>query len=235
MAVLLPGQPVLRGLDLSVRPGERVAVVGTSGAGKSTLVSLLTRLRDPEQGRVLLDGHDIRDLTVASVRRQVSIVLQESVLFAGTLRDNITSGRPDATDDEVEAAARLAAAADFIDRLPGGYDTVVGERGATLSGGERQRIAIARAAIRNAPIVVLDEALTGLDDDTEREVVAALRRLTEGRTTFIITHDLQAASDADRMVTLEGGVIVADQLLRGGRRVPVRHPRTREVSHAVSG
>ncbi len=230
-----PGQPVLRGLDLSVRPGERVAVVGTSGAGKSTLVSLLTRLRDPEQGRVLLDGHDIRDLTVASVRRQVSIVLQESVLFAGTLRDNITSGRPDATDDEVEAAARLAAAADFIDRLPGGYDTVVGERGATLSGGERQRIAIARAAIRNAPIVVLDEALTGLDDDTEREVVAALRRLTEGRTTFIITHDLQAASDADRMVTLEGGVIVADQLLRGGRRVPVRHPRTREVSHAVSG
>ena len=194
-------------------------------------MSLLTRLRDPQEGRVLLDGHDVRDLTVASVRRQVSIVLQESVLFAGTLRDNILFGRPDATDGEIEAAARLAGAAEFVERLPDGYDTVVGERGATLSGGERQRIAIARAAIRDAPIVVLDEALTGLDEDTEREVVAALRRLTEGRTTFVITHDLKAAADADRIVTLEDGVVVSDVSTRPLRRVS----RRREVSGAVAG
>ena len=228
----VPGSPVLRGLDLSVRPGERVAVVGASGAGKSTLVSLLTRLRDRQEGRVLLDGHDVRDLTVASVRRQVSIVLQESVLFAGTLRDNILFGRPDATDGEIEAAARLAGAAEFVERLPDGYDTVVGERGATLSGGERQRIAIARAAIRDAPIVVLDEALTGLDEDTEREVVAALRRLTEGRTTFVITHDLKAAADADRIVTLEDGVVVSDVSTARPLR---RASRRREVSGAVAG
>lgn len=224
------GLPVLRGLDLAVRPGERVAVVGPSGAGKSTLVSLLTRLRDPDEGRVLLDGQDIRDLTVASVRAQVSIVLQESVLFSGTLRDNILFGRPEASEQEVQDAARLAGAADFIGRLPDGYDTVVGERGSTLSGGERQRIAIARAAIRDAPIVVLDEALTGLDETTEREVVAALRRLTEGRTTFVITHDLDAATDADRIVTVENGLVVGDH-------VPERRPlsrRARRVPRAVS-
>ncbi len=226
-----PGVRVLRGLDLSVRPGERIAVVGSSGAGKSTLVSLLTRLRDPDEGRVLLDGHDVRDLTVASVRAQVSIVLQESVLFSGTLRDNILFGRPDATDAEVEAASRLAGAAGFIDQLPDGYDTVVGERGSTLSGGERQRIAIARAAIRDAPIVVLDEALTGLDETTEREVVTALRRLTKGRTTFVITHDLEAATDADRIITLAGGVVVEDHV-QPGRRLPPR--RVRKVPRAVS-
>jgi ATP-binding cassette subfamily B protein len=206
----VPGHPVLKGLDLWVRPGERVAVVGASGAGKSTLVSLLTRLRDPDAGRVLVDGHDLADLTLESVRRQVSIVLQDSVLFAGTVRDNIAFGRPDATDEDIEAAARLAGAHDFVLALPDGYDTVVGERGSTLSGGQKQRIAIARAAIRDAAIVVLDEALTGLDQDTEREVVQALARLTERRTTFVITHDLDAATDADRIVWLEGGVVVDD-------------------------
>ncbi len=205
-----PGHPVLRGLDLWVPAGERIAVVGASGAGKSTLVSLLTRLRDPDDGRVLVDGHDLRDLTVESVRRQVAIVLQESVLFAGTVRDNIAFGRPDATSEQIEDAARLAEAHKFVLALPDGYDTVIGERGSTLSGGQRQRIAIARAAIRDAAIVVLDEALTGLDQDTEREVVQALARLTEGRTTFVITHDLDAAAGADRIVFLQDGVVVDD-------------------------
>ncbi|WNB87130.1 ABC transporter ATP-binding protein [Cellulomonas sp. ATA003] len=200
-----PGHPVLRGLDLVVHPGERVAVVGPSGSGKSTLLSLLSRLRDPDDGRVLVDGHDLRDLTLASVREQVAVVLQESVLFATSIRENIALGRPGATDDDVVAAARLAGADGFVRDLPHGYDTVVGERGATLSGGQRQRVAIARAALRDAPIVVLDEALTGLDGDTEAEVVAALGRLTAGRTTFVITHDLDAARDCDRVVRLRDG------------------------------
>lgn len=205
-----PGHPVLCGLDLSVPAGERVAVVGASGAGKSTLVSLLTRLRDPDHGRVLIDGQDLRDLTLESVRAQVAIVLQDSVLFAGSIRDNIAFGQPEATQEQIEAAARLAEAHDFVCALPDGYDTLVGERGSTLSGGERQRIAIARAAVREAAIVVLDEALTGLDWETEKEVVAALGRLTEGRTTFVITHDLDAAADADRVVWLRDGVVVDD-------------------------
>jgi ATP-binding cassette, subfamily B, bacterial len=209
-----PGHPVLRGLDLWVRPGERVAVVGESGAGKSTLVSLLTRLRDPDGGRVLIDGHDLCDLTLASVRSQIAIVLQESVLFAGTVRENIAAGRPAATPEQIEAAARLANAHDFVRCLPQGYDTVVGERGSTLSGGQRQRIAIARAAIRDAAVVVLDEALSGLDEDTEREVVLALQRLTENRTTFVITHDLDAAAGADRVVWLRNGVAVEEPARR---------------------
>ena len=206
----VPGRPVLRGLDLRIAAGERVAVVGPSGAGKSTLVSLLTRLRDPDAGRVLVDGHDLRDLSLACLRSQVAIVLQDSVLFAVSVRDNIAFGRPGATDEQVVAAARLAEAHEFICALPDGYDTVVGERGSTLSGGQRQRIAIARAAVRDAPLVVLDEALSGLDTDTEREVVAALARLTAGRTTLVITHDLDAAADADRVVVLEDGVVAQD-------------------------
>jgi ATP-binding cassette subfamily B protein len=201
-----PGHPVLRGLNLSVKAGQRVAVVGPSGAGKSSLVALLSRLRDPDEGRVLIDGHDLRDLTLASVRSQVAIVLQESVLFAESIRENIALGSAEpVTDAQVEAAARLAGAHDFILALPEGYDTVVGERGSTLSGGQRQRIAIARAAIRDAPIVILDEAMTGLDAETETEVLAALSRLTEGRTTFVITHDLEAARDADLVFWVEQG------------------------------
>jgi ATP-binding cassette subfamily B protein len=208
----VPGHPVLRGLSFRVRAGERVAVVGPSGAGKSTLVSLLSRLRDPDEGTVRFDGHDLRDLTVASVRSQVALVLQESVLFAATVRENIALGSEHEVDDAaIEAAARLAGAHDYVSALPDGYDTVVGERGSTLSGGQRQRIAIARAALRDAPVVVLDEALTGLDEDTEAEVAAALRRLTEGRTTFVITHDLAAARDADRVLWIEDG-----RLLRSG-------------------
>ena len=214
----VPGTPVLRGLDLWVRPGERVAVVGGSGAGKSTLVSLLTRLRDPDAGRVLVDGHDLRDLTLMSVRSQVAIVLQDSVLFSGTVRDNILAGDAGASEQQVEAAARLADAHEFVTALPEGYDTVVGERGSTLSGGQRQRIAIARAAIRRAPIVVLDEALTGLDVDTEREVAGALDRLCAGRTTFVITHDLHAAQGADRVVWLQDGVVRSEEAGRAVAR-----------------
>ncbi len=219
-----PRLPVLCGLDLWVRPGERVAVVGPSGAGKSSLVMLLSRLRDPDSGVVRIDGHDLRDLTVQSVRSQVAIVLQESVLFAASIRDNIAFGAPEVTDEEIERAARLAGAHGFILDLPHGYDTVVGERGATLSGGQRQRIAIARAAVRQAPVVVLDEATTGLDGDTEREVVAALERLTQDRTTFVITHDLAAAEDCDRVVWVDGGVVVddgpaAEVLARHGREL----------------
>ncbi|MCZ2262386.1 ABC transporter ATP-binding protein [Isoptericola sp. QY 916] len=205
----VPGLPVLRGLDLAVRPGERVAVVGTSGAGKSSLVSLLSRLRDPDSGVVRIDGHNLRDLTLRSVRQSVAVVLQDSVLFRGTVRENIAAAVPDATDAQVERAARVAGAHDFVTALPDGYDTVVGERGATLSGGQRQRIAIARAAMLDAPVVLLDEAMTGLDEQTEREVVDAMRRLTRGRTTFVVTHDLDAARDCDRVVRLDAGRIVA--------------------------
>lgn len=203
-----PGVPVLRGFELSVRPGERVALVGPSGSGKSTIVMMLSRLRDPDAGRVRIDGIDVRELTLASVRAQVSVVLQESVLFAVSIRENIAHGMPEASEADIVAAARLAGADEFIRELPDGYDTVVGERGATLSGGQRQRIAIARAAIRDARVVVLDEAMTGLDTETEGEVAAALARLTRGRTTLVVTHDLAAAATADRVVWVEGGRVV---------------------------
>lgn len=205
-----PGRPVLRGLDLAVPSGQKVAVVGPSGAGKSSLANLLCRLCEPVQGQVTLDGQDLRGLTVASVRAQIAVVLQESVLFAASIRDNIAFGVPRATDSQIEAAARLAGAHAFIERLPEGYDTVVGERGATLSGGERQRIAIARAAMRDAPVVILDEATTGLDRETEREVVEALDRLTSHRTTLLITHDLTAALGCDRVVWVDAGRVVDD-------------------------
>ncbi|SEE95474.1 ABC transporter ATP-binding protein [Ruania alba] len=200
------GHPVLRGLNLRIRAGERVAVVGPSGAGKSSVAMLLSRLRDPDYGQVRIDGHDLRDLTMESVRPQIAIVLQESLLFAMSIRENIAHGACDVTDEEIERAARLAGAHEFITALPDGYDTVVGERGATLSGGQRQRIAIARAAVRDAPIVVLDEAMTGLDQDTEQEVLAAMDRLTDGRTTIVITHDLAAAQNADRVIWIDGGL-----------------------------
>lgn len=208
-----PDVPVLRGLSLEIQPGERVAVVGPSGAGKSSLAMLVSRLRDPDAGVVRIDGQDLRELTLESVRTQIAIVLQESLLFATTIRDNIAHGLPGATQEQVEDAARLAGAHEFVLALPQGYDTVVGERGATLSGGQRQRIAIARAAIRDAPIVILDEAMSGLDVATERAVVEALRRLTQDRTTLVITHDLNAAADCDRVIWVEEGRVVADEAM----------------------
>lgn len=206
-----PGHPVLRGVDLDIRAGQRVAVVGPSGAGKSSLAGLLVRLRDPDAGTVRIDGHDLRDLTLDSVRAQIAIVLQDSPLFAGTIAENIAFGADHgASDEEILEAARIAGADGFIRALPEGYDTVLADRGAGLSGGQRQRIAIARAAVRRAPVVILDEALTGLDPDTESEVIAALYRLTEGRTTLVITHDLEVAADAERAVRIEDGRVRAD-------------------------
>ena len=211
----------LNNLSLTVLPGQKVALVGASGGGKSTLASLILRLYDPVVGQVLIDGHDIREYTLDSFRKQISIVLQDSILFATTIRDNIAYGCVEATDREIEIAARLANAHDFITRLPEGYDTVVGERGATLSGGQRQRIAIARAAIRQAPIVILDEPTVGLDNHSERIVTDALDRLTQASTTFLITHDLRTAKNADQIFYLEGGKILEqgthEQLMNRGK------------------
>lgn len=217
-----PGHPVLRGVDLSVAPGRQVALVGPSGNGKSTLVSLLPRLYDPTEGRVCIDGRDVREFTLRSLRAQISLVLQDTVLFAGTIRDNIAYGAPGVTDAEIEEAARLADAHAFIMKLPNGYDTAVGERGVTLSTGQRQRIAVARAAVRRSPILILDEPTSALDEGSERAVVEALERLSKGRTTFLITHNLRHAARSDLILFLENGRISergshAELMRRGGR------------------
>jgi ATP-binding cassette, subfamily B, bacterial len=202
------GQVLLQDINLNIQPGQQIAIVGTSGGGKSTLVSLLLRLYDPTSGRVMIDGRDIREYTLESLRPQISVVLQDSLLFAATIRENIAYGIAGVSDAEIEEAARLANAHDFIQGLPQGYDTLVGERGATLSGGQRQRIAIARAAIRQAPILVLDEPTTGLDKGNEKAVIDALHRLSENRTTFLITHDLYLATRADMILYMENGQVV---------------------------
>lgn len=202
------GQVLLQDINLNIQPGQQVAIVGTSGGGKSTLVSLLLRLYDPTMGRVMIDGRDIRDYTLASLRPQISVVLQDSLLFAATIRENIAYGIAGVSDGEIVEAASLANAHDFIQALPQGYDTLVGERGATLSGGQRQRIAIARAAIRQAPILILDEPTTGLDKGNEKVVVDALQRLSQNRTTFLITHDLGLATRASIILYMENGQVV---------------------------
>jgi len=195
-----------------------VVIVGPSGSGKSTLASLLLRLYDPQQGRVLIDGEDIRRFTLESLRSQISVVLQDNILFGVSVRNNIAFAAPGASLAEIERVARLANAHEFIAALPQGYDTVLGERGVTLSHGQRQRIAIARAAIRPAPILILDEPSTGLDKKNERSVLEALERLYQGRTTLLITHDLRHVAPADLILYLEGGRIVErgkhDELLR---------------------
>ena len=194
--------PVLRDINFRVEPGEQVAIVGSSGVGKSTLLAAIPRLHDPAAGRVLIDGHDIRDFTLDSLRNQVVVLLQESILFAGTVRENIALGALNSEPEAIEKAAALANAHDFILELPDGYETVVGERGESLSAGQRQRIAIARAALRTAPIAILDEPLTGLDEENARAVRSALDRLTHERTCLLITHDLQHAAGSDRIVVL---------------------------------
>lgn len=199
---------VLQDVELEIAPGERVALVGPTGSGKSTLVGLIPRFFDPQRGRVLLDGHDVRDLTLSSLRRQIALVFQEPVLFATSVGENIAYGRRDATAEDVRRAARRAGIDHVIERLPEGYDTPVGERGATLSGGQRQCVAIARAMIRNAPIVVLDEPTTGLDAESCALVTAALERLMEGRTVIWISHRLASAEHADRIVVIDRGRIV---------------------------
>ena len=202
------GRPVFSGLDLAVAAGETVAFVGPSGVGKTTLCALLPRFYEVEAGRITVDGLDIRDITLASLRRQIGIVQQDVFLFAGTIRENIAYGRLDATEAEIDAAARRARLGGLIDGLPEGLDTVVGERGVRLSGGQKQRIAIARVFLKNPPILILDEATSALDTETEREIQRALAELARGRTTLVIAHRLATVRDADRIVVLgDGGVV----------------------------
>lgn len=202
-----PAHPVLKNIDFSVRPGQLVSIVGVSGAGKSTIIGMLSRLYDPDRGRILIDGIDIRKFTVASLRSQISVVLQNTLLFAASIRENIAFGVTGCSEDEIIDAARLANAHHFIESFPDGYETWVGERGVTLSVGQRQRIAIARAALRKAPILILDEPTTGLDRDSRRAVMDALVRLCKRQTTFLITHELSDTIAADMILHIEDGAV----------------------------
>ena len=202
-----PKAPVLKDVHFSISAGQTVGVVGTTGGGKSTVVSLITRFYDPTAGRVLIDGVDIRDYRLAGLRRQIAFVMQDTVLFHGTVRDNVAYGRPDATPDQILEATRLANAHDFIEKMPHGYDTMVGERGLTLSGGQRQRLGIARAIIRNSPILILDEPTAALDAESEKLVIEALERLMKGRTVITIAHRLSTIRDAHKIIVLKAGVV----------------------------
>ncbi len=200
-------EPVLLDVSFTVKQGELVGIVGTTGGGKSTVVSLIPRFYDPTSGSVRIDGVDIREYKLNPLRSQIGFVLQDTVLFRGTIRDNIAYGRPGATQKEIEEAAQLANADEFISRMPHGYDTLVGERGLTLSGGQRQRIGIARAVIRNTPILILDEPTAALDTESERLVIEALERLMKGRTVITIAHRLSTIRDADKIIVLKAGVV----------------------------
>src|SRR3954451_6764223 len=212
----------LRDISLEVPAGTKTAIVGETGSGKTTLGYLSARLYDPERGRVPIDGVDIRDLTFSSLAEVVGVVSQETYLFHASVRENLRFARPDATDEEIEAAARAAQIHDTIAGLPDGYETVVGERGFRFSGGEKQRIAIARTVLRNPPVLVLDEATSALDVQTERAVEQALVRLAEGRTTIVIAHRLSTVRDADQIVLLDKGEVAErgthDELLALGGR-----------------
>ncbi|MCG3120114.1 MAG: putative multidrug export ATP-binding/permease protein [bacterium] len=212
--------PTLLGIDFDIKPGEMVALVGASGSGKSTLVSLIPRFYDVTAGRVLLDSTDVREVTFKSLRRQIGLVLQDSILFSTTLRENLLYGRPQATETELHTAAEAANATEFIKTLPGGFDTVIGERGIKLSGGQRQRIAIARAFLKDPRILILDEATSSLDSESEHLIQEALARLMRGRTTIIIAHRLSTVVEADKIVVLQNGRVVEigrhDELLRRG-------------------
>jgi ATP-binding cassette subfamily B protein len=213
---------VLHGIDLDVAPGTTVALVGHTGAGKSTIAKLLARFYDPTEGAIRIDGVDLRDVRQESLRRQLGIVPQEGFLFAGTVAENIAFGRPDATRDEIVAAARTVGADEFIEQLEDGYDTQLGERGFRLSLGQRQLVAFSRALLADPRILILDEATSSVDIGTERRIERALRRLLHGRTAFIIAHRLSTIRDADRIVVLEHGTIVeqgthAELLVANGR------------------
>ncbi|HEX5085150.1 MAG TPA: ATP-binding cassette domain-containing protein, partial [Blastocatellia bacterium] len=201
-------RPVLKDVSLTIKPGQFVALVGPTGGGKSTLAGLIARFYDPQSGQVMIDGVDTRNFTVKSLRQQISFVLQETLLFHAPVWQNIAYGKPEATRDEIIRAAKLANADEFIERMPQGYDTVIGERGATLSGGQRQRIAIARAIIRDSPILILDEPSSGLDAASEELVFEALGRLTRDKTAIVIAHRLTTVRKADVIFVLQDGVIV---------------------------
>jgi ABC-type multidrug transport system fused ATPase/permease subunit len=205
-----PAVPVLRDMNFSIAPGQLVGVVGATGGGKSTVVSLIPRFYDPGAGQVMIDGVDLRDYKLGGLRSQIGFVLQDTVLFRGTVRENIAYGRPDASEDEIVAAAKLANADEFIVRMPKGYDSLVGERGLTLSGGQRQRIGIARAIIRNAPILILDEPTAALDTESEKLVIDALERLMKGRTVITIAHRLSTIRDAHKIIVLKDGVVAEE-------------------------
>jgi ATP-binding cassette subfamily B protein/subfamily B ATP-binding cassette protein MsbA len=229
-------EPVLKGITLDARPGETIAIVGPTGAGKTTLVNLLLRFFDPWSGQVLIDGVDARQLKVRSLREQVAIVLQESFLLPLSVADNLAYGRPNATREEIIAAAQAANADSFIRSLPDGYDSVIGERGATLSGGEKQRLAIARALLKGAPILILDEPTSALDARTEALLMGAVAKLMDGRTTFIIAHRLSTIRNADRIVVLEGGQLVEegrheDLLKKNGLYARLYHQQLDIVRH----
>ncbi len=201
--------PVLSDISFVAQPGETIALLGATGSGKSTVINLIPRFYDVTEGQVLIDGHDVRDVTLESLRQRIGIVLQETVLFSGTIRDNIAYGRPDATDEEVIAAAQAAAAHDFITTFPQGYDTPVGERGTTLSGGQKQRVAIARALLMDPHILILDDSTSSVDLNTEYEIQQALDQLMEGRTSFVIAQRISTVVNADQILVLGNGSIVA--------------------------
>ena len=205
-----PDMPVLSNINIDVRPGERIALVGPSGAGKSTIASLVLRYYAPDRGQVLIDGKDARDYPLTALRDRMAIVPQEVILFGGSIRENIAYGRPDASQEEIDAAARKANAYEFISAFPEGYDTIVGERGVQLSGGQRQRIAIARAVLKDPAILILDEATSSLDTASERLVQEALDKLMEGRTSIVIAHRLSTIRNADRIIVLDKGRVVSN-------------------------
>ncbi len=225
-----PETPILTDVSFHIQPGEFVGIVGPTGSGKSTVVSLIPRFYDADSGSVLVDGKDVRDYRIKPLRDQIGYVLQDTVLFHGTILENIAFGNPHATKDEIIAAAKLANADEFISRMPLGYDTLVGERGSTLSGGQRQRIGIARVMVRNNPILLLDEPTAALDSESEKLVIDALEKLMKGKTVIAIAHRLTTIRDADQIIVLAGGVVAEsgshDELLKRGRnlRRSLPHP-----------
>ncbi|MFN2122436.1 MAG: ABC transporter ATP-binding protein, partial [Candidatus Promineifilaceae bacterium] len=201
------GEYVLQDVSFKAEPGQTVALLGATGSGKSTVINLIPRFYDVSEGAVTVDGHDVRDVTIASLRENIGIVLQETTLFGGTIRDNIAFGRPEASDEEVIAAAKAAAAHDFITAFPEGYDTIVGERGSTLSGGQKQRVAIARALLMDPHILILDDSTSSVDLNTEYQIQKALDQLMEGRTSFVIAQRISTVLNADQIIVLENGRI----------------------------